>query len=129
MANKKSNYLASKIYNHTLRNVAYTPPTSVYIALYSAIVNGDTETMTELTGNGYARQLVTFGADTNVGANSLAVAFPLATASWLPVVGVAIKDALTGGRVLYYGDLLPNKTIETGEQLAFPAGSIIVEES
>ncbi len=130
MANQKSNYLASKLYNHVLRGVAYTPPAGVYVALFSSLTNGDTSTFTELTGNAYVRQAATFGVDVNgSGTNSAAVNFPLASAPWLTIVGVGLMDASSGGNLLYFGELLPNKLVGTGERIEFPIGSLSVQES
>jgi hypothetical protein len=129
VANQKSNYLASKIYNHVLRGVVYTPPAGVYLALFSSLTNGDTSTFVELVGNAYARQAVTFGADTNgIGTNNALASFPLATAPWAAIVGVGLMDAATGGNLLYFGELLPNKTLGTGERIEFPVGSVTVRE-
>lgn len=129
MANQKSNYLASKVYNHVLRGVAYTPPAGVYLALFSSLSNGDTSTYVELVGNAYARQAITFGADTNgIGSNSTLASFAVASAPWLPIVGVGLMDAASGGNLLYFGELLPNKTIGTSERIEFPVGSVTVRE-
>ena len=51
-----SPYLASALYRHVLTNTPYTPPATVYLALY-------TDATTECTASGYARQPVTFGPD------------------------------------------------------------------
>lgn len=57
-----SNYLETQILNATLRNTAYTPPTTVYAALLTALADGEAGTVAELTGGSYARQSAAFAA-------------------------------------------------------------------
>lgn len=60
-----SNYLISKIINHTVNNTPFIPqPTAVYLALLTNLV-GDVGTEVLTSGTGYARQLVTFTASSN----------------------------------------------------------------
>jgi len=129
----KTHYLSNKILDHVLRNTAYTPPATVYVALFTTATdkNGGG---TEVSGGGYARQAVTFGA-TQAGttgrkvANSADVLFPVATASWGTVTHCAIFDAATGGNMLYQGSLEAAKTIGANDQLKFAAGDLSVEET
>ena len=52
-----SNYLRSAFINHVLRNTPLTPPTDVYISLYtSATVQNGTNSGTEVSGGSYARK-------------------------------------------------------------------------
>ena len=119
-----STYLANKLLDHTLRNVAYTPPTTVYLALYTSNP-GAGDTGTEVSGGGYARQAVTFNpASGGQVVNSADVVFPVATASWGTITHVGIKDSATGGNLLYYAPLSVTKTIDTGDQIKFPAGQL-----
>jgi hypothetical protein len=77
-----SNFLENALINATLRNTSYTSPATVYVALYTTDPT-DADTGTEVSGNGYARQSVTFGAPSNgASVNSGAVEFPQATGSW-----------------------------------------------
>jgi len=121
-----STYLANKLLDHTLRNVAYTPPTAVYVALYT---NNPTAsgTGTEVSGGGYARQQVTFNASSGgVITNNADVVFPTATASWGTVTYVGIRDAATGGNLLYFAPLSVSKTIDAGDQLKIPAEQLSI---
>lgn len=56
-----SDYLENKVLDHVYRNVAYTAPTGTYLALYT-VAPTDAGGGTEVTGGGYARQAITFGA-------------------------------------------------------------------
>jgi hypothetical protein len=121
-----SNYLENALINATLRNTAYTSPTTVYLALYTSDPT-DADTGTEVTGNGYARQSITFGAPSNgVSTNSAAIEFPQATGSWGTVAYIGIRDALTTGNLLYHTALDASKTIATGDVFKVAIGSLSV---
>ena len=86
---------------------------------------GDDGSGTELSGDGYARQAVTFGAPTDgSGDNSGAVTFGPATADWGTITHVALYDALTGGNMLMHAALSASKTINDTDVLAFADGDL-----
>jgi len=121
-----SNYLENALINATLRNTGYTSPTTVYLALYTSDPT-DADTGTEVTGNGYARQSITFGAPSNgVSTNSAAIEFPQATGSWGTVAYIGIRDALTSGNLLYHTALDASKAIATGDVFKVAIGSLSV---
>ena len=109
--------------------MSYTSPTTVYVALYTA-PPGETGGGTEVTGNAYARQAVTFGAQSGgTVLNSVDVLFPVATPSgWGTITDFAILDAVSSGNMLYYGTLSSPVTINAGEQFKFAAGALSVQE-
>lgn len=121
-----SNYLENKLLDHTLRNVSYTPPTAVYLALFTSDP-GEDKTGTEVSGGAYARKAVTFNAATNGSVtNSADILFDIATANWGTVSHVAVFDALTAGNMLYYGALTTAKTINSSDQLKIVAGDLSI---
>lgn len=121
-----SNYLENALINATLRNTAYTSPTTVYLALYTTDPT-DADSGTEVSGNAYARQSITFGAPSNgVSTNSAAIEFPQATGSWGTVAYVGIRDASTAGNLLYHTPLDASKTIATGDVFRIAVGSLSV---
>jgi hypothetical protein len=121
-----SNYLENALVNATLRNTSYTSPTTVYVALYTTDPT-DADTGTEVSGNGYARQSVTFSAPSNgATSNSAAVEFPQATGSWGTVAYIGLRDASSGGNLLYHTALDASKTIATGDVFRISAGSLTV---
>ena len=121
-----SNYLENALINATLRNTSYTSPATVYVALYTTDPT-DADTGTEIAGNGYARQSVTFGAPANgASTNSAAVEFPQATGSWGTVAYIGLRDASSGGNLLYHSPLDASKTISTGDVFRIAAGSLTV---
>ena len=121
-----SNYLENALINATLRNTSYTSPATVYVALYTTDPT-DADTGTEVSGNGYARQSVTFGAPSNgASTNSGAVEFPQATGSWGTVAYIGLRDASSGGNLLYHTVLDASKTISTGDVFRISAGNLSV---
>lgn len=121
-----SNYLENALVNATLRNTSYTSPTTVYVALYTTDPT-DADTGTEVSGNGYARQSVTFSAPSNgATSNSGAVEFPQATGSWGTVAYIGLRDASSGGNLLYHTALDASKTIATGDVFRISIGSLTV---
>jgi hypothetical protein len=111
MANA-SNFLESAVLNHFFRNTATTASSAVYLALYKTNP-ADGDAGTEISGGGYARQQITFGAPSQASgvstiSNNNAIAFPEATADWTTgtqTVGYwGIRTALTGGSLLAHGE-------------------------
>jgi len=121
-----SNFLENALVNATLRNTSYTSPTTVYVALYTTDPT-DADTGTEVSGNGYARQSVAFSSPSNgATSNSAAVEFPQATGSWGTVAYIGLRDASSGGNLLYHTALDASKTIATGDVFRISAGSLTV---
>lgn len=121
-----TNYLSHALINHTLRNTAYTSPTTVYASLYTAAPN-ESGGGTEVTGGGYARQAVTFGAPASKATdNTGLVDFGTASASWGTIVAVGLHDNVSGGNLLSYDvlDLADQKTVGSGDSASFPIGAI-----
>jgi hypothetical protein len=121
-----SNYLENALINVTLRNTAYTSPTTVYLALYTSDPT-DADSGTEVSGGSYARQSITFGAPSNgASTNSASVEFPQATGSWGTITHVGIRDALTTGNLLYHTPLDVSKTISSGDIFKIASGNLSV---
>lgn len=126
----KSDYLEDTLLNHTLRNTAYTPATSIEIALFTTLPGEDGTGGVEVTGGSYARQTVTFGAaSAGVVSNTGAVTFPVATAAWGTILGIGYYEGSGGGNLLYFGLLTTSKTVGIGDQLSFASGALTVTET
>jgi hypothetical protein len=130
MADAKTDYLEDALLNHVLRNTAYSSPATVYVALYT-VAPTDTGGGTEVSGFGYARQAVTFGAPVSgTVSNTGAVTFPAASGgAWGTIVAMGIFDASTSGNLLYYGNLTTPKVVGDGDQISFPNGALTVSET
>lgn len=121
-----SNFLEDALINGTLRGTTYTAPSTVYVALYTSDPT-DADTGTEVSGGSYARQSVTFGAPSNgVAVNSGAVTFPTATASWGTIGWIGIRDAATGGNLLYHAPMTASKTIGAGDIFTMSTSNLSV---
>jgi hypothetical protein len=130
MTDAKTDYLEDAMLNHVLRNTAYTSPTTIYVALFTTLPADDGTGGVEVTGGSYARQAVTFAAPSSgVVANSGAVTFPTATASWGTVLGMGLFDAVSGGNLLYFGALATSKTVDNGDQISFANAALTVAET
>ena len=121
-----SNYLENALINATLRNTAFTSPSTIYVGLYTSDPT-DAGTGTEVSGGSYARKSITFGAPSNgVSVNNAAVEFDQATADWGTIGYFALLDASTGGNMLYHGQLTASKVIENGDVFKFATSSLSV---
>ena len=115
-------FLRNELLDHAFRNSAYTPPSTVYIGLYTS-ATGAGGTGTEVSGNGYTRKAMAFDAASS-GAidNTAAVEFPTATGSWGTVTHTAVLDAATSGNMLAENALTASKAIGSGDVFRFQAG-------
>ena len=119
-----SDYLENEILDHILGTGAYTMPTTVYVGLSTGSFNDD-NSGTELSGNNYARESISFGAaSSGTASNDAAVEFNAATGSWGTVSHFGIFDALTSGNLLIHGALTASKVIETGDILKIAIGDM-----
>lgn len=122
MAGNLSNYLEDKVLDHILGTTAYTMPTTVYVALYTAAPN-DAGGGTEVSGGSYARQTAVFDAASSGATQNTAnidfVSMPACT-----VVAIGIFDALTSGNLLVWGTLSTNKSLDAGDTLRIATGDL-----
>lgn len=127
-----SDYMENQIIDHMLRNGAFTPPTTVYLALFTADTGLEADNPTsEVSGGSYARQAITLtaasgGATTNTGA----ITFPTATAAWGVVTHAAIVDHLTNDtwgtnvHVLLHSALDASKDVGIGDTFNVADGEL-----
>ena len=131
MAGSFSDFLELELLDHVFGNAAYTAPTPVYVALFTAAPT-DSGGGTEVTGGSYARVSVTNNA-TNFPAasggsksNGTTITFATASASWGTVTSFAIFDASTAGNMLCWATLTANKTIDSGDTASFAASALTI---
>ena len=121
-----SNYLENELIDHLLRNLAFTSPTTVYVALYTDDPT-DADAGTEVTGGSYARQSVAFGAPSDGAAdNSSDITFPTASASWGTITHIGLRDAVTAGNLLFHSPLAASKAVGNGDTFKINAGDLDV---
>jgi hypothetical protein len=118
-----SNYLENKVMLHVFGGTSYTAPATLYVGLYTSDP-GEDDTGTEVSGGSYARQTAAFTITGGAAANTAAIEFPTASASWGTVTYVGVRDASTGGNLLASGALTTSKTISSGDVFRIPAGDL-----
>jgi len=119
-----TNFLETEILDHVFAGAAYTAPGTKYLALFTAIADGEAGSVTEISGNAYARQSVAFTTSGNTTSNNAAVEFPTATGSWGTVTHVGVYDASSSGNLMAYATLSSSKAIATGDVFRVPSGDL-----
>ena len=119
-----TNFLETEILDHVFAGAAYTAPGTKYLALFTAIADGEAGSVTELSGSAYARQTVAFTTSGNTTSNNAAVEFPTATGSWGTVTHVGVYDAASSGNLMAYATLSASKAIDTGDVFRVPSGDL-----
>lgn len=122
-----TNYLEEAVLSHCFRNTSL-PAITPRVGLLTAAPS-DSAAGTEVTGGGYARQAVTFGAPTQVGedavvSNTGTVTFTR-TGTAVNAVAVGIYDAATAGNLIAWQTLTP-AALGDGERIEIGAGQITV---
>ena len=105
-----------------------------YVGLFSVAPADDNSAGTELAGNGYARQAITFAAPaTDAGnvrkvSNTNNLQFGPALADWPQAIAFGVFDALANGNLLYLDGLTTAKTVLTGDYGQFGVGTLVGKE-
>ena len=134
MPSGKGTYWANKALDEVLGGVDFTPPATVYAALYTAAPSAGGGG-TEVTGGSYTRVAITNdlthwpSASGGSKSNALTITFPTASADWGTIVAVALFDASSGGNELYFGTLTLSKVVSNGDTAQFAAGALAVTET
>jgi hypothetical protein len=125
-----SDYLENKVLNHLLGATTYTPPATVYFALYTAAPS-DAGGGTEVSGGAYTRVAVTNNATNwpsasfGIKRNSAVISFPEATATWGEIVAIGILDAATAGNLLFW-TTITSRTVVQGDIPRFNAQGVSI---
>lgn len=126
-----TDYLEGEIIKHIFRTGSFTKPTVLAVGLFTAAPS-DAGGGTEVTGGSYARATLN-PLDANwaapasgngVTSNSSTITFTTPTANWGSVTHFAVFDAASAGNMLFWGSLTVSKTINSGDTVTFPAGSL-----
>ena len=120
-----SNYLENKLLDHFLKVASFTVPSALYLALYTSAPT-DAGGGTEVSGGGYARQPVTFGAaSSGTSLNAGLIEWP--NTSWSgTVVAVGLLDAISGGNLLCYTPISPSLSVSSAQPILANIGAISV---
>jgi len=128
-----SNYLENALLGLLFNDDAFSAP-DTYVALYTDDPT-DADVGTEVTGGSYARERVydngggapdwTVAAADGIGykvENDDDITFTTATAAWGTVTHFGIRDAASGGNLLFHGVLGDSKTVGIGDVFKITAG-------
>ena len=118
-----SDYLETKVLDHVFGGTAYTAPSTLYVALFTAAPS-DSGGGTEVSGGAYARQTIAFTTSGDTTSNNAAIEFPTATANYGTVTHVGVYDASSAGNLMAWAALTSSKTIETGDVFRIPSGDL-----
>jgi len=123
-----SDAVEADLLNAVFRNTAYSSPAAVYVGLFpSATPPTDAGGGTEVSGNGYARQAVTFGAPSGgTITNSSSPTFTAAGGAWGTIGYFGVFDAASAGNLLGWDALSAPKTIADGDSANFAVGALTV---
>lgn len=124
-------YLANEMLDHILDGATFTQPTTAYLALYTTLPNAADSGGVEVSGGSYARVECHGATDWDAPhatggytANTNIETFPVASANWGTVVGMAIRSASTAGNLFFFKTLTANKTVYNGDTFRFSVGAI-----
>ncbi|WP_314587927.1 hypothetical protein [Paenibacillus terrigena] len=125
-----SNWLSAAMLNAALRNTTFTPPSTIYLALYTSDPTA-ADTGTEVSGGAYKRLPIVFSAPALENGNQTVknttdVEFPIATSDWGQITHVGLRTALTGGNLLWSKAIDNPRTIQSGDKPKFLKDSTVV---
>ena len=78
----------------------------------------------EPSGNGYARQAITFSVTNDTATNTALLVFGPASVAWGSMASVGVFTAASGGDCLWTGALAAPRTIDVGDSLTIAAGAL-----
>lgn len=130
MAGSFSDYVEDETLDLWFGGQSVTPPATLYAQAYT-VTPSDSGGGTQVTTNGHARVAITNNltnfpaASGGAKSNGTAITWGAASGgSWGSVVAVAFFDASSGGNMIGWSDLAVAKTIDDGDTLYIPVGSL-----
>lgn len=116
----------NRVLNWLFTTSTPTRPTTWYVALHAG-ANGGQGASNELSGNGYARQAVTFTVSGNVASNSGSISFgPNTTTNWGSVTDVTVWDSVTSGTCLSVGTAAASVTYNVGDTATIATSALSI---
>lgn len=126
-----TNYLKNKIQDYLFSGVAFTPPTTYYIALSKTEPLADGTGVTEPVGGGYTRLAINRGLDdftlsvNGIVKNKVSVVSSESTTAWGSLPYYGIYDSQNGGNLLYGGSFTNARNIDVEMQLVVGANGLV----
>lgn len=141
-AQSLSDYVENNAVDYILRAQTWSISANVFVGLSTAACS-DSSVGTEVSGGSYARvsvarSLANWAGTQSAGStsassgtggqtsNNVAINFPTPTAGWGTVTHFFIADASSGGNLILCQALTASKTINTGDTVSFPIGSLTI---
>lgn len=122
-----TDYLEDELLDHVFKLTSFPVPTGpLKLALFTSATT-DAAGGTEVSGNGYSRQTITFGTAASGGSISNTgadITFTASGGNWGTITHVAIFDSAATPNMLWHGPLSASKIINDGDSLVFNAGDI-----
>lgn len=130
------NSLVQSLLNLAFGNIPYTPPATIYIALFNVTPTSLTAGTggIEVAGNNYSRAPVANNATnfpsisgtTRIKTTGANITFPTPSGTWGNVTAFAFYDAPSGGNYLVGSALTNSKTINANDTVTFNTGSLTI---
>lgn len=129
MSDALSNDWETHLLQYTFNSNSLTRPTTLYLALHTA--DPTDAGGNEISGNGYARQTITFGSVSgNTATSNATVTFPACTGSaWGTITHCSIHTSASAGTMVCHSALTASKAIAVGDILQVASGSLTVQLS
>ena len=130
MAGRLSDALVHELLDAVFGGSTYTPEGTIYVGLSTTTPTNTGTSVTEPSGNNYARVAVTNNAtnfpaaSSRAKANGTVIQFPTASGSWGTLTHFVLYDASTSGNFLGWGELTAPITVTTGGTPDFPIGDL-----
>lgn len=136
MALNKTQYLRKKVLDHALGRIAFTMPTEVWLALFSASPTDEGLFTDELSQSGYARVSITAKMTDTVlasgqSSNNTEIVFGPAGEDWPEITYAAVVDSATigAGNMLYFGAAVTSRIVESGDDFRIQIGQLTITET
>jgi len=127
-ANLTSDYMGNSILDHLFGKATFAALTNMYVALSTTTATSAGGSVTEPSGNGYARALFT---ETSLAAPSdgslvsdTDISFAPATGSWGTITDFLVYDALSGGNVIFRGVFASSFAPVNGTTVTISSGNL-----
>jgi len=116
-----STHGANRVLTWLMTGNSVARPAAIYAALF-------TSPTVEVSGNGYARQAITFSNGANRGTSNTSTAnFTATGGNFGNITHVGLFDAATNGNLIWQGPVASgSKLIENGDTLVIQSGAVVI---
>lgn len=120
-----SDYAENLLLDWLMTTGTATRPTAWYLALFTSSPNDDASG-SEVSGNGYTREAVTFDAASggSTSNDGLITFGPASGGNWGTITHFGIFDASTNGNLLWHGALSASRVVNDGDSIQVPVGNL-----